>query len=195
MDRRKFLGSLSVGGLGLMGLPSAWAEDSDTPVLFPVPTNTGITGKVVVVGGGMAGAAVAKYLRLWGGTGVSVTLVEASPSYTSNIMSNTVLTGPAHARQPELHLRHPGQPLRRDPGQCQGHRHRPGRQVRVTGRRRHHQLRPPGAGAGSGLRPDARHVEPGRVRHARPARVEGRPADPAAAQPARRHAAPARTWS
>ena len=64
-----------------------------TPVLFPVPTNTGISGRIVVVGGGMAGAAVAKYLRLWGGTGVSVTLVEASPSYTSNIMSNTVLTG------------------------------------------------------------------------------------------------------
>ena len=93
MDRRKFLASLSVGSLGLMGLPNAWAEDSNTPVLFPVPTNTGISGRVVVVGGGMSGAAVAKYLRLWGGTGVAVTLVEASPSYTSNIMSNTVLTG------------------------------------------------------------------------------------------------------
>ena len=93
MDRRKFLGSLSVGGLGLMMLPKAWADGSTTPVLFPVPTNTGISGRVVVVGGGMSGAAVAKYLRLWGGTGVTVTLVEASPSYTSNIMSNTVLTG------------------------------------------------------------------------------------------------------
>jgi sulfide dehydrogenase [flavocytochrome c] flavoprotein subunit len=93
MDRRKFLGSLSLGGLGLMGLSNAWAEDSITPVLFPVPTNTGISGRIVVVGGGMSGAAVAKYLRLWGGTGVSVTLVESSPSYTSNIMSNTVLTG------------------------------------------------------------------------------------------------------
>jgi NADPH-dependent 2,4-dienoyl-CoA reductase/sulfur reductase-like enzyme len=93
MDRRKFLASLSVGSLGLVGLSNAWAEDSITPVLFPVPTNTGITGNVVVGGGGMSGAAVAKYLRLWGGTGVAVTLVEASPSYSSNIMSNTVLTG------------------------------------------------------------------------------------------------------
>jgi sulfide dehydrogenase [flavocytochrome c] flavoprotein chain len=93
MDRRNFLASLSVGGLGLLGASRAWAEDSTAPVLFPVPTNTGIVGRVVVVGGGMSGAAVAKYLRLWGGTGVSVTLVEASPSYTSNIMSNTVLTG------------------------------------------------------------------------------------------------------
>jgi sulfide dehydrogenase [flavocytochrome c] flavoprotein subunit len=94
MDRRKFLGSLSLGGLGLMSLPKAWADDGGTtPVLFPVPTGTGISGRVVVVGGGMSGAAVAKYLRLWGGTGVNVILVEASPSYTSNIMSNTVLTG------------------------------------------------------------------------------------------------------
>ena len=41
----------------------------------------------------MAGATVAKYLRLWGGTGVQVTLVEKSAAYTSNILSNTVLTG------------------------------------------------------------------------------------------------------
>ncbi len=93
MDRRNFLGSVAAGGLGLFAMRSARADGSSTPVLFPVPTNTGIKGNVVVVGGGMAGAAVAKYLRLWGGTGVSVTLIEASPKYTSNIMSNTVLTG------------------------------------------------------------------------------------------------------
>jgi len=91
MDRRKFLGSLAAGGLGLLAAPGVWAADA--PVLFPVPTNTGITGNVVVVGGGMSGATVAKYLRLWGGTGVNVTLIEMSPSYTSNIMSNTVLSG------------------------------------------------------------------------------------------------------
>ena len=94
MDRRKFLGSIAASGFGILALPKAWAEDSsNTPVLFPVPANTGIAGEVIVVGGGMAGATVAKYLRLWGGTGVRVTLIEASSSYTSNIMSNTVLTG------------------------------------------------------------------------------------------------------
>ena len=41
----------------------------------------------------MAGATVAKYLRLWGGTGVSVTLVERDSAYTSNILSNLVLNG------------------------------------------------------------------------------------------------------
>jgi NADPH-dependent 2,4-dienoyl-CoA reductase/sulfur reductase-like enzyme len=54
---------------------------------------TGIQGHVVVVGGGMAGAATAKYLRLWGGSGLEVTLVEANAGYTSHIMSNLVLNG------------------------------------------------------------------------------------------------------
>ena len=53
--------------------------------------NTGLTGNMVVVGGGMAGATAAKYLRLWGGSGIKVTLVEPEASYTSNIMSNLVL--------------------------------------------------------------------------------------------------------
>jgi NADPH-dependent 2,4-dienoyl-CoA reductase/sulfur reductase-like enzyme len=49
--------------------------------------------RVVVVGGGMAGATVAKYLRLWGGSGVEVTLVERESRYTSCIMSSLVLSG------------------------------------------------------------------------------------------------------
>lgn len=50
-------------------------------------------GNVVVIGGGMAGAAAAKYLRFWGGTGLKVTLVEPDAAYTSAIMSNLVLSG------------------------------------------------------------------------------------------------------
>jgi hypothetical protein len=57
---------MAAGGLGLLSFPKAWAEGTSAPVLFPVPTNTGISGRIVVVGGGMAGATVAKYLRLWG---------------------------------------------------------------------------------------------------------------------------------
>jgi sulfide dehydrogenase [flavocytochrome c] flavoprotein chain len=53
---------------------------------------TNITGHVVVIGGGMAGASAAKYLRLWGGVQLNVTLIETDASYTSNIMSNLVLT-------------------------------------------------------------------------------------------------------
>lgn len=50
-------------------------------------------GRVVVVGGGMAGTSVAKFLKLWGKGTVSVTLVEPNASYISNIFSNMVLTG------------------------------------------------------------------------------------------------------
>ncbi len=59
----------------------------------PPTVVSGSTGRVVVVGGGMAGLAAAKYLKVWGGSGVQVTLVERNPSYTSNILSNLVLTG------------------------------------------------------------------------------------------------------
>lgn len=47
--------------------------------------------RVVVAGGGFAGATVAKYLRLWGGAAVDVILVEANPSHVSCILSNLVL--------------------------------------------------------------------------------------------------------
>lgn len=95
MNRRDFLGRLALGGFGLLAAPSIFGSDDNgaAPTLFKVPTNTGITGNVVIVGGGMAGATLAKYLRLWGGTGVNVTLVEKEAAYTSNIMSNKVLTG------------------------------------------------------------------------------------------------------
>lgn len=48
---------------------------------------------VIVVGGGMAGATVAKYLRLWSKGELSVALIEKDPAYLSNILSNEVLTG------------------------------------------------------------------------------------------------------
>jgi NADPH-dependent 2,4-dienoyl-CoA reductase/sulfur reductase-like enzyme len=48
---------------------------------------------VVVVGGGMAGATAAKYLRLWGGAGVQVTLIERDPQYYTCILSNLILNG------------------------------------------------------------------------------------------------------
>lgn len=91
--RRQVLGMMAAGGAGLV-LPSISrllaAERRTTSE--PVPPSTGASGRIVVVGGGMAGATAAKYLRLWGGVGVAVTLVEREPRYTSNILSNLVLT-------------------------------------------------------------------------------------------------------
>lgn len=48
---------------------------------------------VIVVGGGFAGATVAKYLRLWGGNSVTVTLVDTNLAHVSCILSNLVLNG------------------------------------------------------------------------------------------------------
>jgi NADPH-dependent 2,4-dienoyl-CoA reductase/sulfur reductase-like enzyme len=93
--RRDFLKLASSAGLG-MAMSGAgwltWAREASAAATA-VPSNTGIKGRVVVIGGGMAGATVAKYLRLWGGSGVDVTLVERDAYYTSNIMSNLVLSG------------------------------------------------------------------------------------------------------
>lgn len=85
-NRRQFLeyvaaaaGTLGVGaGLGLgMG---AYAQ------------TTSPKGRVIVVGGGMAGATVAKYLRMWGDQ-IEVTLIDRSSTYNSCILSNLVVTG------------------------------------------------------------------------------------------------------
>lgn len=99
MDRRTFLHKLMLtAGVGLM--PSLAFSDDDEDdnkstsnnIRFTL-ANTDISNKqVIVVGGGMAGVTAAKYLRLWGGSGISVTLVEPNPIYVSNIMSNLVLS-------------------------------------------------------------------------------------------------------
>ena len=51
------------------------------------------TAPVVIVGGGMAGVTVAKYIRMWSAKSIPVTLIELNADYTSNIMSNLVLNG------------------------------------------------------------------------------------------------------
>lgn len=77
ISRRSLLGTL--GGTSLAAL-------------WPLSARSAVVGRVVVVGGGMAGATVAKYLRMWSGNSVAVTLVEQESRYTSNIMSNLVVT-------------------------------------------------------------------------------------------------------
>jgi sulfide dehydrogenase [flavocytochrome c] flavoprotein subunit len=102
LKRRDFIRLIGGAGAGLSaaGWTTLAAADSKTrtrvttsTTALAVPTNIGVKGKVVVIGGGMAGATVAKYLRMWGGTGVDVTLIERESAYTSSIMSNLVLNG------------------------------------------------------------------------------------------------------
>ena len=85
MQRRTFLQGIGAAGLGLVAFRSALG--------LPATAVAGATGRVVVVGGGMGGTTVAKFLRLWGGAGLDVTLVEPNATYYSNIFSNMVLTG------------------------------------------------------------------------------------------------------
>jgi sulfide dehydrogenase [flavocytochrome c] flavoprotein chain len=99
-ERRCFLRILGLAGLGSMihgcggggdaGAPTTPGEGTGTP---PTPPQLEVTAHVVVVGGGMGGATAAKFLRLWGGTNLRVTLIERNASYTSNILSNLVLNG------------------------------------------------------------------------------------------------------
>lgn len=93
MQRRDFLKALGIGSAGLLVPGYLLADSKTTYKVEGVPGPTAAKGQVVVVGGGMGGAAVAKYLRLWGGSDLKVTLVEKNASYVSNILSNSVLYG------------------------------------------------------------------------------------------------------
>jgi heterodisulfide reductase subunit A-like polyferredoxin len=65
--------------------PTAAADDrqpalgarNDSNLANATPPTT--TARVIVIGGGMAGTTLAKYLRLWG-KGIEVTLVDRSPA-------------------------------------------------------------------------------------------------------------------
>lgn len=103
-ERRRFLRILALAGLGGLingcGGGSSGGGDGSTPSTPgsgtgtpSTPPTTGVTGHVVVVGGGMGGATAAKFLRLWGGNTLRVTLIERNATYTSNILSNLVLNG------------------------------------------------------------------------------------------------------
>lgn len=50
-------------------------------------------GRVIVIGGGYAGATMAKYLRLWGGERLEIVLVEKNTAFVSCPLSNLVLGG------------------------------------------------------------------------------------------------------
>ena len=77
-SRRNFM--KFVGASSLFAVTPGMAADTTTP-------------HIVVVGGGFSGATCAKYLKMWGGSSVDVTIIEANPTYVSPILSNLVLNG------------------------------------------------------------------------------------------------------
>ena len=54
---------------------------------------SGVKARVVVIGGGYGGATAAKYLRMWSGGALEVTLIEPNAEFISCPMSNLVLGG------------------------------------------------------------------------------------------------------
>lgn len=84
MNRRTFI-KLSSYGFALALASSqypAWARASKPPL-----------GRVVVIGGGYAGATVAKYLRMWSLGNIEVVVVEKNAQFVSCPLSNLVLGG------------------------------------------------------------------------------------------------------
>jgi sulfide dehydrogenase [flavocytochrome c] flavoprotein subunit len=73
-----------LGGSGLAALAGCAATGNSLP-----PART----RVLVVGGGFAGSTAAKYLRLFSGGQLDVTLVEPDPAFVSCPMSNLVIGG------------------------------------------------------------------------------------------------------
>ena len=131
LSRRRLMawtaGAVAAGALPLTG----WAEDSSSGSSVYALAKTGLAGKkVVVVGGGMAGMTAAKYLRLWGGAGVQVTLVEPDAVYTSSIMSNLVLNGSRTVSSLQFSRNALTHELRRDPQDRQRDRRQSPRRAR-----------------------------------------------------------------
>ena len=84
INRRNFVKLASYGlGLSLVNNSfSAFARASKPPI-----------GRVVIIGGGYAGAATAKYLRMWSLGGIEVIVVEKNKQFVSCPLSNLVLGG------------------------------------------------------------------------------------------------------
>ncbi len=79
-NRRDFI-KLCGGSIAIAAIP------------FSGKSSAATTGpRVVVIGGGFAGASAAKYLRMWG-SNISVALVDPATSHVSCIGSNLVLNG------------------------------------------------------------------------------------------------------
>ena len=85
MQRRSFLTSLAAVAAGISGGFATNARSAEPK-------------RVVVIGGGYGGATAARYLKLWGGDVISVTMIESDPAFVSCPLSNLVLGGSRQMR-------------------------------------------------------------------------------------------------
>jgi sulfide dehydrogenase [flavocytochrome c] flavoprotein chain len=80
--------------LKLLGAGSALSGLSACAVTEPVSSAPAKKlGRVLVVGGGWGGATAAKYIRVWSGGAIDVTLIERNAQFVSCPMSNLVVGG------------------------------------------------------------------------------------------------------
>ncbi|MBN8509750.1 MAG: FAD-dependent oxidoreductase [Burkholderiales bacterium] len=98
MKRRQLLLAGGAGALGGLLAACGGGEPADVQTLADgregaLAVGAASAARVVIVGGGMAGGTLAKYLRLWSNGTIDVTLVERDARYTSCILSSLVLTG------------------------------------------------------------------------------------------------------
>jgi sulfide dehydrogenase [flavocytochrome c] flavoprotein chain len=81
INRRDFV-KAGMGLGGLMLASNSFARANKPPL-----------GHVIVIGGGYAGTAAAKYLRMWSLNNIAVTVIEKSEQFVSCPLSNLVLGG------------------------------------------------------------------------------------------------------
>ena len=81
MNRRDFV-KLSLAGM----VSSSWPATG-------IAGNSSSKAKVLVIGAGYGGATAAKYIRMWSGNTIDVTLIEQNPNFISCPVSNLVLSG------------------------------------------------------------------------------------------------------
>jgi len=84
INRRDFL-KFSAAGIAISSLTQVKAAAK--------LTGSKSSGRVIVIGGGYAGASAAKYLRLWSADSIEVTVVEQASQFVSCPVSNLVLGG------------------------------------------------------------------------------------------------------
>jgi sulfide dehydrogenase [flavocytochrome c] flavoprotein chain len=91
-NRRAFLKNISLKAAGLASTSIA-ASSLLSACNSLGGTSKSSLGRVVIIGGGYAGTAAAKYIRLWSNNNIETVVIEKSAQFVSCPMSNLVLGG------------------------------------------------------------------------------------------------------
>jgi len=72
-------------------LSGASAALAATPSILKAQGSSSFEARIAIVGGGFAGATLAKYLRLWSDGKIQVTMIDKNPDHVSCVLSNLIL--------------------------------------------------------------------------------------------------------